>query len=205
MRHKHNNLIIRLKSPRKYSAALYTFSARERDPETCYSYFGARYYSSDLSVWLSVDPQAAKYPSLSPYTYCANNPVRCVDPNGEDIWTIYDDETISRQKNTKIDRIDVVDKDKIVTKDTEAKYGTIKQLYAKDQHPQGNHLHQWQGDGSGWQTFKYGKLGEVIENCCCPGQLKFFFHLKDKKCTFAVGFRFQKINRESCENQELCP
>ena len=28
---------------------------------------------------------AAKYPSLSPYVYCANNPVKLVDPNGEDI------------------------------------------------------------------------------------------------------------------------
>jgi len=63
----------------------YTFSAKERDPETGLSYFGSRYYSSDLSVWLSVDPMAGKYPSLSPYTYCADNPVRLVDPNGEDI------------------------------------------------------------------------------------------------------------------------
>ena len=61
----------------------FTFSATERDSETGYSYFGSRYYSSDLSVWLSVDPQSDKYPSLSPYTYCANNPVRLVDPNGE--------------------------------------------------------------------------------------------------------------------------
>jgi hypothetical protein len=28
---------------------------------------------------------AAKYASLSPYVYCANNPVKLVDPNGEDI------------------------------------------------------------------------------------------------------------------------
>ena len=62
----------------------YTFSAKEKDVETGLSYFGSRYYSSDLSIWLSVDPMSAKYPSLSPYTYCANNPVRCVDPNGED-------------------------------------------------------------------------------------------------------------------------
>ena len=63
----------------------YTFSAKEKDSETGLSYFGSRYYSSDLSIWLSVDPMASKYPSLSPYVYCANNPVRVVDPNGEEI------------------------------------------------------------------------------------------------------------------------
>ncbi len=63
----------------------YTFSAKEKDPETGLSYFGSRYYSSDLSVWLSVDPMSDKYPSLSPYTYCVDNPVKVVDPDGEEI------------------------------------------------------------------------------------------------------------------------
>ena len=67
----------------------YTFSAKEKDSETGLSYFGSRYYSSDLSVWLSVDPMSDKYPLLSPFVYCANNPVRCVDPNGEEIGDIY--------------------------------------------------------------------------------------------------------------------
>ena len=62
----------------------YTFSGKERDDETGYSYFGARYYNSDLSIWLSVDPLADKYPGVSPYTYCANNPVRLVDPDGRE-------------------------------------------------------------------------------------------------------------------------
>lgn len=44
----------------------YKFSGKEKDDETSYSYFGARYYDSDLSIWLSVDPLASKYPSLSP-------------------------------------------------------------------------------------------------------------------------------------------
>ena len=53
--------------------------------ETGFSYFGARYYDSDLSgLFLSVDPMADKYPSISPYAYCAWNPVKLVDPNGED-------------------------------------------------------------------------------------------------------------------------
>ena len=74
--------------------AMYTFSAKEKDTETGYSYFGARYYSSDLSIWLSVDPMSDKYPSSSPYTYCANNPVRLVDPNGEK-WEDEDSENLA--------------------------------------------------------------------------------------------------------------
>ena len=71
----------------------YTFSAKEKDVETGLSYFGSRYYSSDLSVWLSVDPMSDKYPSLSPYTYCADNPVKLVDPNGEYLEVADNDDT----------------------------------------------------------------------------------------------------------------
>ena len=48
-----------------------------------------RHYNSALSIWLSVDPMADKYPSLSPYTYCADNPVRLVDPDGKEIGDYY--------------------------------------------------------------------------------------------------------------------
>ena len=65
--------------------SIHTFSAKEKDTETGLSYFGSRYYSSDLSIWLSVDPMSDKYPSFSPYVYCANNPIKLVDPNGEEI------------------------------------------------------------------------------------------------------------------------
>ena len=57
-----------LTSPPLY-AALFAFSAKERDTENGLSYFGSRYYSSDLSIWLSVDPMSDKYPSLSPFEH----------------------------------------------------------------------------------------------------------------------------------------
>jgi RHS repeat-associated protein len=61
----------------------YTFSAKERDLETGYSYFGARYYDAGLSVFIATDRFAMKYPSLSPYHYCSLNPVNFIDVNGD--------------------------------------------------------------------------------------------------------------------------
>ena len=66
-----------------YGLKVFTFTGKERDSETGFSYFGARYYDSDLlTAWLSVDPLADKYPGLSPYAYCAWNPIGLIDTNG---------------------------------------------------------------------------------------------------------------------------
>ena len=64
-----------------------SFTGKERDAETGYSYFGARYYDSDLSgLFLSVDPMSDKYPSITPYAYCAWNPIKIIDPNGNELY-----------------------------------------------------------------------------------------------------------------------
>jgi RHS repeat-associated protein len=63
----------------------YSFSAKEKDEESGYGYFGARYYDSDLSIWISVDPMASEYPSFSAYCYTMNNPIKLVDPNGMEV------------------------------------------------------------------------------------------------------------------------
>ena len=60
-------------------------TGKELDAETGYGYFGARYMDHELMMgWLSVDPMADKYPNVSPYAYCAWNPVKLVDPDGND-------------------------------------------------------------------------------------------------------------------------
>ncbi len=66
----------------------YLFNGKELDEETGLYYYGARYYNPRTSLWLSVDPLAEKYPSMSPYNYCANNPVVFVDPDGNVIVPI---------------------------------------------------------------------------------------------------------------------
>jgi RHS repeat-associated protein len=60
----------------------YKFTEKERDAESSYDYFGARYYNNKLGVWLSVDPLADKYPGFSPFNYCVNNPIRLLDRKG---------------------------------------------------------------------------------------------------------------------------
>ena len=60
-------------------------NGKEKDYESGFHYYGERYYWSELLTgWLSVDPMMDKYPSISPYAYCAWNPVVLFDPDGED-------------------------------------------------------------------------------------------------------------------------
>lgn len=64
----------------------YGFSGKEKDNEikghgNSY-HFGARLFDARVSRWLSEDPLASKYPSLSPYSFVSNNPLMFVDPDG---------------------------------------------------------------------------------------------------------------------------
>ena len=69
----------------------FTFTGKERDEETGYGYFGARYMDHELmTMWLSVDQMADKYPSISPYAYCAWNPIKLVDPDGKEMTDFKD-------------------------------------------------------------------------------------------------------------------
>ncbi|OUD23569.1 RHS repeat domain-containing protein, partial [Flavobacterium psychrophilum] len=63
----------------------YLFNGKELDRETNLTNFGARYLDMKTSLWLNVDPLAEKYPNISPYVYCANNPVLYIDPDGREI------------------------------------------------------------------------------------------------------------------------
>ena len=66
---------------------IYTFNGKEKDWESGFHYYGARYYWSELlTSWLSVDPMMDKYPSITPYNYCVWNPVKLVDPDGREVY-----------------------------------------------------------------------------------------------------------------------
>jgi RHS repeat-associated protein len=56
------------------------FNAKELDEENGMYYYSARYYNPP--TFISRDPLFEKHPTLSPYAYCANNPLKYVDPTG---------------------------------------------------------------------------------------------------------------------------
>jgi RHS repeat-associated protein len=62
----------------------FKFNAKEFDEETGNYYYGARYYDPKWSIFISVDPLAEKYPNWSSYAYGFNNPLRFIDPTGNE-------------------------------------------------------------------------------------------------------------------------
>jgi hypothetical protein len=87
-----------------------------------------------VQMWLSVDPMADKYPNLSPYNYCMNNPIMLIDPNGDSTryyykgqllgttydshndaivdYSMWDKETVMARYNTSMAEIDAKGVDK---------------------------------------------------------------------------------------------
>ena len=63
----------------------FRFNGKEWDEETGNYYYGARYYDPKVSVWLSVDPLAHKYPAWSSYNFVMNNPLLFIDPDGREV------------------------------------------------------------------------------------------------------------------------
>ena len=53
--------------------------------------YGARMYDPKFRLgWNASDPLAEKYYPISPYVFCANNPIRYIDPDGKDVWEFDD-------------------------------------------------------------------------------------------------------------------
>ncbi|MDR1876024.1 MAG: RHS repeat-associated core domain-containing protein [Flavobacteriaceae bacterium] len=87
----------------------YKFNSKELDDETGLYYYGARYYDSKVSVWLSVDPLAGYNPifetehyidgqhnggvyndkNLNVYGYAYQSPVKWMDPNGKQVVAVH--------------------------------------------------------------------------------------------------------------------
>ena len=91
--------------PISWSFFLSNSNGKEKDYESGFHYYGARYYWSELLTgWLSVDPMSDKYPGISSYAYCTWNPVKLVDPDGKEVdddWYMTKSGEVKWDKNVK--------------------------------------------------------------------------------------------------------
>ena len=55
-------------------------------------HYGARQYYPVVPTWDRLDPLCESYTYMSPYSYCLDNPVNAVDPNGRDVLITYQTE-----------------------------------------------------------------------------------------------------------------
>jgi RHS repeat-associated protein len=49
--------------------------------------FGARMLDPVIGRWFVLDPEAEKYPDVTPYGYALNNPIRYMNLDGRDIYS----------------------------------------------------------------------------------------------------------------------
>ena len=67
---------------------LYGSKERMRDNGLNYYDFRARRLNAAICLWSTPDPLALDYSALSPYSSCAANPVRYIDPDGKRVWKV---------------------------------------------------------------------------------------------------------------------
>lgn len=71
--------------------------------------YGARQHDPILARWDRIDPLCEKYYSTSPYAYCANNPVICVDPDGRKIYVANKNKN-SQEKSAQTEFLNFINK-----------------------------------------------------------------------------------------------
>ena len=72
----------------------YTFSGKEEQlagtSSAHYLDFSARFYDPEGVIFIQQDPLQDDSPILSAYTYCGNNPITIIDPDGRDSIYVFD-------------------------------------------------------------------------------------------------------------------
>jgi RHS repeat-associated protein len=64
---------------------LFSGKERERTASLRDYDFSARRYFAPICSWLAPDRRATQYTDISPFAYCASNPIRYIDPTGNEL------------------------------------------------------------------------------------------------------------------------
>ncbi len=121
----------------------------------------ARWHDAILDRFTTPDPKAADYPSFSPYSHCAANPLRFTDPTGMDIYIFNEYGVLTNVEN--YDAADIV---KVGEKDEVAVFtpGTIEKHKDLKWDSDGSwFVMQIRGDENGTEAFEYLARNTKVE------------------------------------------
>ncbi|TXK74141.1 RHS repeat domain-containing protein, partial [Mesonia sp. K4-1] len=112
------------KSQSEVKLKRYRYCGKERDDETGFYYYGARYYAAWIGRFISIDPLAEKFPQLTPYNYAGNKPVTGKDLEGLQSTGDKFVDTVATGKSTYESNKRINDSDRRNTKD----YDSFKEI-----------------------------------------------------------------------------
>ena len=169
------------------------FTGKERDDETGYGYFGARYMDHELmTMWLSVDPMADKYPGISPYAYCAWNPVKLMDPDGRDTIYSFACNTGDRKTNESNQRI----------LDCMRNIGNSSCVVAVSMHGSPKAVDMATSDGKSTVPLSAKRFADRIR-CMQDGSDLYVSNRDEGKSTIIVMYSCETGKGENCFGQQL--
>ncbi len=79
-----------------HSSYLYNEKELQDELDLGWLDYGARMYNSALGRWFNIDPLTDKFPGITFYAYCANNPINLIDPDGR-AWKPTTDQNSGKQ------------------------------------------------------------------------------------------------------------
>ena len=172
----------------------FRFTGKEKDEETSYGYFGARYMDHELmTMWISVDPMADKYPSISPYAYCAWNPIKLVDPDGMDTiyYNLYGKQLFSKTGGDDVNMMVLTDKAKMDEEEFKARgdhsfdlatldIGSLDEMYVYSDKNGDECYYAIRGDGSPTER-QYGDEKHVSEALFDANNWQYNVHTHSKR------------------------